>query len=176
MAHGAAEADDGFGLTLVVGDLNDDGYDDLIAGVPFEDIGDIKDAGGLNILYGSSEGLSTAGSQWFDQNTPGMAHGAAETGDRFGDAFAVGDLNDDGHVDLAAGAPGEAIGTTKYAGGVNVLFGSPEGLSTLGSLWFDQNTPGMPDTLAEYLDGFGFALAIWSPRTYSIFLPLVKRP
>ena len=38
------------------GDLNDDGYDDLAIGVPYEDVGAIVDAGGVNVVYGSEMG------------------------------------------------------------------------------------------------------------------------
>ena len=46
----------------VKGDFNGDGFDDLAIGVPHEDIvtpeGTILDAGAVNVIYGSSNGLS----------------------------------------------------------------------------------------------------------------------
>ncbi|WP_411978193.1 FG-GAP repeat protein [Streptomyces scopuliridis] len=50
---GAAEAGDGFGKALASGDLDSDGYDDAIVGIPGEDIGTVADAGGIVILRGS---------------------------------------------------------------------------------------------------------------------------
>jgi hypothetical protein len=176
MAHGAAETNDRFGYSLAVGDVNSDGYTDLAVGVPTEDVGNVYQAGGVNVLYGSPEGLSTGGSQWFDQDSPGMAHGAAEVNDGFGRTLAVGDLNSDGYADLAVGVPSEDVGSVEGAGGVMVLFGSPAGLSTTGSQWFDRNSPGMAHGFVEEWDYFGSALAIWSSPSYDIFLPVVLRP
>lgn len=46
----------------VKGDFNGDGFDDLAIGVPFEDViteaGTLETAGAVNIIYGSSTGLS----------------------------------------------------------------------------------------------------------------------
>ncbi|HEY7083060.1 MAG TPA: integrin alpha, partial [Nitrososphaeraceae archaeon] len=44
----------------VKGDFNGDGNDDLAIGVPGEDLGSIfnADAGGVEVIYGSSNGLS----------------------------------------------------------------------------------------------------------------------
>ena len=55
---GGAEADDGFGSTLATGDFNKDGFSDLAIGVPKEDISTISDPGAVNVIYGSSGGLS----------------------------------------------------------------------------------------------------------------------
>ena len=66
-----------------------------------------------------------AGNQLFTQNDVGGE--AAESGDRFGAALAVGDFDDDGFADLAVGAPGEDAGSTADAGTVNVLYGSSSG-------------------------------------------------
>jgi hypothetical protein len=42
---------------LVAGDFNRDGKDDLAIGVPLEDLGNIRDAGAVNVIYGSDNGL-----------------------------------------------------------------------------------------------------------------------
>src|SRR5206468_7203763 len=54
----SAEVGDEFGASLAAGDFNGDGFDDLAVGVLFEDIGSIIDAGAVNVIYGSSSGLS----------------------------------------------------------------------------------------------------------------------
>ena len=48
----AAEAGDLFGLTVATGDFDGSGRDDVVAGVPFEDLGGIDDMGAVNVLYG----------------------------------------------------------------------------------------------------------------------------
>ena len=48
----AAQANDGFGSALAVGDLNGDGSDDLAVGVVNEKLGTAGGAGAVNVLYG----------------------------------------------------------------------------------------------------------------------------
>jgi hypothetical protein len=113
----------------VYGDFNNDGYDDLAIGAPYEGIGTTGSAGAVNILYGSSDGLSSVGDQMWHQNTPGIL-GICETDDRFGTTLSVGDFDNDGYDDLAIGVPYESFGTASWAGAVNVLYGSSSGLSS----------------------------------------------
>jgi hypothetical protein len=135
-------------------DFNNDGADDLAVGVPFEEqSGTAVDAGAVNVLYGSPGGLTGAGSQVLTQDTPGVP-GSAEQGDVFGFALATGDFNNDTFADLAVGAPGESVGTVALAGAVNVLYGSPGGLTGAGSQLFTQ-----VGSAAEIDDEFGFELA-----------------
>ena len=133
--RGVAEASDQFGFALDCGDFNGDGHDDLAIGVPGEDIGDITDAGAVNVLYGSGAGLTAGGDQLWHQARVGI-RGGAEDGDMFSDSVAGGDFDGDGFDDLAIGVPGEDIGDITDAGAVNVLYGSGAGLTAGGDeLW-----------------------------------------
>jgi FG-GAP repeat len=109
------------------------------------------------VLYGGAGGLTGAGSQLFTQNSSGVGS-TAEEGDSFGRALTAGDFNSDGFADLAIGVPFESLGTIREPGAVNVLYGTPTGLTGSGSQTFTQNTPGVGST-AELGDLFGFALA-----------------
>lgn len=60
---GGAETGDAFGQAVATGDLDGDGYDDAIVGVPGEDIGTLADTGGALILWGSPKGLVGSHSQ-----------------------------------------------------------------------------------------------------------------
>jgi hypothetical protein len=98
---GAAEAADGFGKAVATGDLDGDGYDDAIIGIPGEDIGDTADAGGVAILWGSQAGLSGSASDWLETQEPtkgeqfGSGLAAAHfTGETPGDVLAVLDRDD----------------------------------------------------------------------------------
>jgi len=123
--YGTAEAGDGFGWSLSVGDFNGDRYADLAIGVPGEDVGTTQDAGSVNLLYGSGDGLQVTAprDQSWSQGTADV-QGRAETGDRFGQALATGDFNQDGYADLAIGIPGEDIDTIQNAGSVHILHGA----------------------------------------------------
>jgi FG-GAP repeat len=58
---GTPEAGDRFGSALAAGDFNQDGFADLAAGVPLEDVGGLEDAGTVSALPGSAGGLTTPG-------------------------------------------------------------------------------------------------------------------
>jgi hypothetical protein len=154
-AGGRAEAGDLFGDVVAVGNFNGDGFGDLAVGARGEDVGSVRDAGAVSVLYGSAGGLTSGGSQLFTQNSPGVGS-SAEVGDFFGAALAAGDFNGDGFADLAVGVPFE-VGIVR-SGAVNVLYGSATGLSGVGSQLWTQNSPGVVDS-SEAGDRFGHALA-----------------
>jgi hypothetical protein len=130
---GNPELGDQFGSALAAGDFNNDTFADLAAGAPFEAIGARRGAGAVSVLHGSAGGLTTAGGQLFTQ-----VGGTVEAGDLFGAALAAGEFNNNTFAALAAGAPGEAIGSLFNAGAVSVLPGSAGGLTASGGQLFTQ--------------------------------------
>ncbi|MFJ3304648.1 VCBS repeat-containing protein [Streptomyces sp. NPDC086549] len=88
---GAAETGDWFGWGLSLGDLDGDGYTDLVVGAPGEDVGSVQEAGTLTVVWGGKTGLSggkvVATGSMLDQVRPRHA--------------TVGDFNGDGHLDVA---------------------------------------------------------------------------
>lgn len=144
-------------LTAVFGDFNGDGFDDLAVGTPGEDIGSDVDAGAVNVIYGTSSGLSSSGDQIWHQDSDGIDW-RAEDGDKFGSALAAGDFNGDGIVDLAIGVPGESVGDIKEAGAVFVLYGTGSGLAADDHQIWTQDSTGVAD-IPERFDHFGSALA-----------------
>ena len=154
--RGVSERNDFFGNALTAGDFNGDGRDDLAIGVPREDVGKIKDAGVVQVLYGTKRGLTTKGDEYYHQNTRGII-GKAETSDQFGHELAAGDFNGDGRDDLAIGVPLENIGSIRDAGLVSVIYGSKSGLGTKDAVFY-QGRRGIAGT-AEAYDKFGYSLA-----------------
>lgn len=66
--YGGPEDNDRFGGALTAGDSNGDGYTDLAIGVYKEDITAVVDAGAVNLLYGSVDGSTWVGNQFWDQS------------------------------------------------------------------------------------------------------------
>jgi hypothetical protein len=173
----SAENMDLFGYSLAAGDLNGDGYSDLVIGSPGESHWEsetIYSYGVLNVMYGSATGLTTANAQWFHQDTPGM-YGTKEASDQFGFTLAVSDLDGDGYDDLAVGVPYEDLGDTRDVGLVHMLYGTPTGLEG-NAQWMNQETTGLGEN--EAYDMFGISLAIWPfpfpyTSTNNVYLPLV---
>lgn len=148
--------------TAAIGDLNKDGYGDIVLGNP-EDPADEPSAstgGKIHVIYGTSSGPSATRRVSYTQNTSGVPD-SSEEGDRFGQALAIGDFDKDGYGDLAVGAPGESFGDDSdylaSAGAITLLRGSSAGLSTSRPVFLTQDSPGVPDT-REGGDTFGRTL------------------
>jgi hypothetical protein len=146
----------------VSADFNGDGFGDKAIGVPGEDIGIVKDAGAVNVIYGSPSGLSAAAlitDQLWTQNSTGI-EGVAEGDDVFGRILSSGDYNGDGKSDLALGVPDEDINGPSV-GAVNVIYGSIDGLSTTAVLpaqFWTQNSTSIQG-IAETEDNFGSSVS-----------------
>ncbi|MFC5214489.1 FG-GAP-like repeat-containing protein [Streptomyces coerulescens] len=136
------------GVITGIGDVNGDGYGDIVTGMHWNKADDgvtfpgAEDGGKVWITYGAASGLgSTTG---ITQNT-GNVPGTSEKNDYFGYELELGDINGDGYQDLAVGVAGENIGTATDTGMVTVLYGSASGLNTAsGAQSFAQSTAGVP--------------------------------
>ncbi len=124
---GADESADLFGSAVDVGDINGDTYADVVVGAWGEDIGSARDAGSVTVLFGSATGLLTTGAKSYSQNTAGVP-GTAESGDAFGMAVRLLDLDKTGKADLVIGA-----GYENQNGSVTYLRGTASGLTMTGA-------------------------------------------
>ena len=117
---------------------------------------------GSHQLLGSDQGFR----QIWTQNSPGIED-ASESGDFFGIILATGDFDGDGFDDLAIAAPyedhelcfGPACEVTEEHGVVHVLYGSEEGLTSIGSQLLSQISTGGLEGDLEAEDRFGLTLA-----------------
>jgi hypothetical protein len=130
---GTDEDLDRFGQSLALGDINRDGYADLVIGAPGED----SNRGRATVIHGAAGGWRTSGNYSYSQDTARIP-GGSERGDRFGGSLALLDHNRDGHLDLTIGAPGE----NGNAGAITTLRGSGGGFTTSGSRTFGLATLG----------------------------------
>ena len=155
---GRGERGDGFGAVLAAGDLNRDGRDDLAIGVPRKGVGDVLDTGGVTMLYGSSRGLTAAGSQIWTQDSPRVP-GINERGDGFGTALLISALRGRTGNGLTIAVPYESVGTSRPRAGVaTVLFGIRSGVTANRATIWSQSSPGVPGA-AEEGDTFGYPRA-----------------
>ncbi|WP_405457658.1 FG-GAP repeat protein [Streptomyces globisporus] len=148
----------GDGLVAAVGDVNGDGYGDVVLGDPDDPHpveGPIGHLGGAaHVWFGSKTGVAyDKAPMTIHQDTAGVP-GGGERDDAFGASVAVADLNKDGAAEIIVGAPGEAVGKKADAGGVVVVPGRRTGQLGSGSYAFTQDTAGVPGGV-EAGDRFG---------------------
>ena len=101
-----------FGYGVASGDVNNDGYDDVIVGAPFTDVSGHADSGEVRVFLGPS--LSSVSL---------LHHPTLEEGAWFGYSVAAGDVNADGAADVIVGSPSADVGAYSGAGEVVVFLG-----------------------------------------------------
>lgn len=134
-----ALAGDGLGFAVSsAGDINGDGFDDLILGAREADGGGRTDAGASYVVFGQAGGFAATMDVTGLNGANGFSIIGADASDRSGYSVAgVGDVNGDGIDDLLIGAPQGDPGGRANAGEAYVVFGRTGGFGAsldLGSL------------------------------------------
>ncbi len=125
------------GLALAAaGDIDGDGYDELLIGAPSAD----RSAGAVYIVGDAAGEYSLADAE-------GVLQGEL-TGDRAGSSIAVGDLNDDGVPDVAIGAPTRIL-SEDDEGVLYVALGPLTGTIALSALSLSHESKGVGDSFAD---------------------------
>ncbi|NEQ65321.1 MAG: hypothetical protein F6K21_07455 [Symploca sp. SIO2D2] len=113
-----------------VGDINNDGIDDLIIGAPYAALNGNSGAGQSYVVFGSSNGFSSSFELSSLDGSNGFILNGINANDNSGHSVSgVGDINGDGIDDLIIGATGADPNSNSNAAQSYVVFGSSNGFS-----------------------------------------------
>ncbi|MCA9728997.1 MAG: VCBS repeat-containing protein, partial [Candidatus Eisenbacteria bacterium] len=133
----------GFGSSVdAAGDVNGDGYDDIVVGSSFYANGQSGE-GRVSVYYGSSDGATATAAWSYESDVASANLGFRVAG--------IGDVNSDGYDDIAASAPYLSNGQTQE-GRLYVFLGSPTGPPSTPSWTYESN-----NAFDEVGIGLGFA-------------------
>ncbi len=108
------------GTSVSVGDINNDGADDVLIGAPFAGAN-----GAAYVVFGSTSAFPPMVEIADLDGTDGFTVNGIASGDRMGASVGAGDINGDGREDLIVGAAQADPGGRNGAGTTYVLFGKP---------------------------------------------------
>ena len=136
-----------------MGDLNQDGYEDIVVGIPGH-ISLTNKGGAVAILHLGENAQSILDVFLYDGDSPNMPllsqyQNQIDSGGKFGFSLDnMGDINGDGFSDIIVGTQKREFDTFVY-GGAYVLFLGPNGSSILGYAELNHTLPNGPRHIAD---------------------------
>ena len=143
------------------GDVNGDGFDDLIVGAVSADPGGNTSAGSSYVVFGKAGGFASSLALSSLNGTTGFRLDGVAEYDQSGTVASAGDVNGDGFDDLIVGAGGAGPGGRAGAGSSYVVFGKAGGFASTLALSALNGTNGfrLDGVTAWDLSGYSVASA-----------------
>jgi Ca2+-binding RTX toxin-like protein len=142
------------------GDVNGEGFADLLIGAPYADPGGSLAAGESYVVFGKASGFSAALDLSSLDGSNGFRLEGISPSDNAGRAVAAGDVNSDGFGDILIGARGGDPGGDSNAGESYVVFGrKPDTAVTLIGTVASQTLAG--GDFNDTLSGLGGNDSLW---------------
>ena len=137
------------GDSLAAGDVNGDGFDDLIIGAPVGPAFKDKETGAVHVVLGGPKFTPSAIIDLSDATQVDLRILGAAAGDQLGTGVGAGDINGDGKADILLGAPNAKFAPLLFTGRAYAIFGR----SFLAGTTIDLATTPADVTLAGQDDG-----------------------
>jgi hypothetical protein len=140
---GAAE-NDLLGYSVAdAGDVNGDGYRDIVLGSPGTDVGGKLDAGAVYLVFGSPSRSTSVVDGAVAMSPAGVKILGAVVHDVFGYSVSTaGDINKDGIDDFIIGGPAYTSPSHSHAGAAVVIFGKTSGWADIDLVSFASGSAG----------------------------------